>query len=170
VVSPQCPLILCLLLAGCTKIPDSYAPPVQRQTPDEFANGLTYYIHMNMPEAPNHIVSGVVPELEGNAIRWTLEKPTFRFRLPRTTGLKLQVDLTVPEELLRDKGSVVRIKFLVEDHLLDEQKYDKPGPALFEKPVPADWLTTDRPVVVRMEIDKLWKERGFILTKLGFVE
>ena len=167
--------VLALTLAGCTKIPDSYAPPVQRQTPDEFAAGLTHYISMNMPQAPDHIVTGVVPELQSNLYRWTLKNPTFRFRIPRTTGLRLQVDLTIPDETYRAKGPIT-IQFFVEDHLLDQRQYDKAGGAPFEKPVPAEWLTTDRPVVVRMEIDKIWKspvdgaERGFIITKLGFIE
>jgi len=54
--------------------------------------------------------------------------------------------------------------------------WPKPGQRTWEQPVPAEWLTTDSPVLVRMEIDKLWTSpsdgalRGFILTRIGFVQ
>lgn len=168
-------LTLALLLAGCVKIPDSYAPPIQRRTPEEITQSLTRHIHMNAPNAMDHIVGGVVPELQSNLFRWALQRPVFRFRVPRTDNLKLQVDLAINEHTFKDTGPVT-IRFFVEDHLLAERKYDKPVGDVFEQPVPPAWLTTDRPVVVRLEIDKLWKspadgaERGFILTKIGFVD
>ena len=170
-----CSCVLILALAGCTRIPDSYAPPIQRKSAEEVTNGLSYYIQMDMPNATDHLVSDVLPELEGGHWRWALKNPVLRFRIPRTNGLKLRVDWSVVEDTFKDTGPVT-VKFFVEDHLLGEQRADKPENFVFEKPVPEAWLTTDRPVLVKMELDKLWTsptdgaKRGFILTKLGFVE
>ena len=170
-----CSSVLLLALAGCARIPDSYAPPIQRQSPEDVANGLSYYIQMDMPEAPAHLVSDVLPALEGGHWRWAMQHPVLRFRIPRTNGLKLRVDWTESEDTFKGTGPVT-VKFFVEDHLLGEQRADKPENYVFEKPVPEAWLTTDRPVLVRMELDKLWTspadgaKRGFILSKLGFVE
>jgi hypothetical protein len=168
-------LLLVLGLAGCTRIPDSYAPPIQRRTPEEISTSLTRFVAMNAPNAADHIVSGVVPELLGNAYRWTLQRPVFRFRVPRTQGMKLQVDLTISDDTFRDTGPVT-IRFYVDDHLLGEEKYEKSGGYVYQQPVAQEWLTTERPVVVRMEVDKLGKspagvvERGFILSRLGFID
>jgi hypothetical protein len=170
-----CSLLLAAGLAGCVRIPDSYAPPIQRQTPEEITASLTRHVYMNAPNAWNHVINDVLQPLEGNSFRWAMKHPTLRFRLPRTNALKLDVGLAFSEHTLRDTGPVT-IQFYVEDHLLGEGTYGKEGDAVFLKPVPAEWLTTDRPVIVRMELDKLWKspsdgaERGFILTRIGFVD
>ncbi|MCC7154837.1 MAG: hypothetical protein IT161_09710 [Bryobacterales bacterium] len=171
-------LLVCLplLLAGCTKIETVYAPPIQRVPANEWAKGrLKPFITMDSPDAMDHVVEQVVPALESGLWRWTLQKPTFQFMLPETKGMKLRVDLTVPELTLKQTGPVT-IQFFVQGRLLDRLTIDKPGDHRFLKPVPEDWLGTEMPVVVRLEIDKMWKspvdgiERGFIVTRLGFAQ
>lgn len=169
-------MCLPLLLTGCTKIETVYAPPIQRVPANEWAKGrLKPFITMDSPDAMDHVVEQVVPALESGLWRWTLQKPTFQFMLPETKGMKLRVDLTVPELTLKQTGPVT-IQFFVQGHLLDRLTIDKPGDHRFLKPVPEDWLGTEMPVVVRLEIDKMWKspvdgiERGFIVTRLGFVQ
>lgn len=164
-----------LALSSCARIPDSYAPPIQRKTPEEAAAGLKYYIHMNMPDAPDHFIEDVLPTVEAGGWRWTYQHPTLRFRVPAAKGLKLQVHLTVAEITFQQTGPVT-ISFFVNGHLLGTERYGSHGEQLFEKPVPPDWLTPDSPVTVRMDIDKMWvspndgARRGFILTRLGFVQ
>jgi hypothetical protein len=169
-------MALALLLGGCTRIETRYAPPIQRIPASEWAGArLKHYVSMDHPNAMDYVLEQVVPALESGGWRWTLQKPAFQFLLPTTESLKLRVDLTVPEITLQQTGPVT-ISFLVEDRLLDKATYAQPGNQRFLKPVPEDWLTTDRPVLVRLEIDKMWKspadgiERGFIISGLGFVE
>jgi hypothetical protein len=167
-------LVGSILLTACSRNPDSYAPPTQRKPFELKSEGkLQYYITMGMPEAPLHFVDGWVPQLEQNAWRWVLQKSSTRFQLPTTRGLKLFVDLTIPDLILQQTGPV-NISYFVSGHLLDKVRYDKAGQSNFTKAVPEEWLTTKEPVVVRLEIDKLWKspidglERGFIVSRIGF--
>lgn len=162
-----------LLLTACAKIPDSYAPPEQRKPFGVTSGRLKHYITMNMPEASYHLAEGWVPPLEQSSWRWTLQKPAVRFELPEKRGMKLFVEITLPELTFQQTGPVT-ISYFVGDHLLEKVKYDKPGQSELLKPVPEEWLSTVNPVIVRMEIDKMWKsptdgvERGFIVSRIGF--
>lgn len=167
---------LCLLaLAGCTKIPDTYAPPIQRKTPEEASLGLKHFVAMSAPDASDYVVADVLPAVEAGGWRWTMQKPALRFRVPTTQNLRLMAEFTVPEITFQQTGPV-SISFYVNDHLLETKRYDKFGGETFEKAVPADWISTEAPVIVRMEIDKMWVaptdgvRRGFILNRIGFVQ
>lgn len=167
---------LALMLAGCAKIPDSYAPPIQRVAAADWARTrLKNYISMDSPDAMDYVVDGVVPALQGGTWRWTLQKPTFQFMLPTTEGIKLRVDLTVAGITFQQTGPV-NISFFINDRLLEKVRYDSEGEKNFLKPVPPEWLYTQRSVVVRMEIDKMWVspddgiQRGFIISRIGFVQ
>lgn len=163
-------------LAGCVKYPEPYRPPVQRQSeaiaPEK---GLKHYVTMSMPEAPDYLVSDVLPQLMDGTWRWSLKKPTFRFQLPMTKALRLRADIATAGITMQQTGPV-KIQVFVEDHLLDTLEFEKADSRTYEKEVPAEWLTTDRPVYVRLEIDKLWKAegdgavRGFIINGIGFVQ
>lgn len=139
------------------------------------ANRLTHFIALNAPEAPEHFVSGIRPELNDGSWRWALKSATLQFQLPDTRGVKLRIDLTVPEVTFQQTGPV-KIAVFVDGHELDTIDFPQPGPKLWEKPVPKEWLSTTHPVLVRLEIDKIYKsptdgaERGYILSKIGFVQ
>jgi len=174
---PRVLLLLAVLVpAACVKYPEPFRPPIQRR-PAEITSStrLQHFIAMNDPRAPEHFISGMVPGLNDGTWRWTLKSPTFQFQLPTTQGLRLKANLAVPEITFKDTGPV-KITVHIGSHLLDTIDFPKHEQRQWEKEVPADWLTTDRPVLVRMEIDKLWKsdadgaERGFILNSLGFVQ
>lgn len=169
-------LLLPLLLAGCLKYPEPYRPPVQRK-PLEI-NGdhaLTHFFFMNAPDAEDHFLSGILPELHDGAWRWVMKKATFQFGLFTTNALRLKADLAVPDFILKQTGPV-KISVSVEGHPLDTSEFSTAGSQVFEKPVPAEWLTTTRPVQVSLEADKLWtspadgSQRGFIVTSIGFVQ
>lgn len=169
-------MLAALLLAGCVKYPEPYRPPVQRRPMEVTAQGkLTYFIHMNAPDAPRHLVTDVLAELNDGSWRWTLKRPTVQFQLPSTESLRLRADLTIADVTYEQTGPV-KITVHVGGHLLDVIDCAKPGQRVWEKAVPAEWLTAGSPVLVRMEIDKLWTspsdgvQRGFILTSLGFVQ
>lgn len=170
----RAPLFLVLLFAGCTRIPEVYAPPMQRVI-EEKPRTLQHFVQMGSPEVMSYALADVVPTVEDGGWRWTLQKPKFRFQLPGTQGLQLRIDYVVPDLILKQTGPL-RIAVYVEDHLLDTVLADKDGDHQFLKPVPPDWLTTDRPVIVRLELDKIWVSptdqvrRGIILRRIGFVE
>ena len=119
-------------------------------------------------------VEGVLG-LNDGTWRWCLKRAVFQFELPDTRHKKLMVDLTVPELTFRQTGPV-KITVRVGSHVLDTLEFDKHGQRSFEKEVPAEWLVPEAPLMVSLEVDKLWRspddgaERGFILTRLGFVE
>ncbi len=136
---------------------------------------LRHYVQMSQRDALDHCTGDVISDLHDGTWRWTLQRPSLRFRLPKTQDLKFRVQLTVPEVTFEQTGPV-KISIAIEDHPLETLSIEKPGETIFEKPVPPEWLTTKRPVQVQFEIDKLWVspgdgvKRGFILTGAGFVE
>jgi hypothetical protein len=169
-------LLFALASAACVKYPEPFRPPIQRR-PAEIteATRLKHFIAMNDPQAPEHFISGMIPGLNDGTWRWTDKSPTFQFQLPTTKALRLKANIAIPEITFKDTGPV-KITVHIGSHLLDTIDFPKHEQRFWEKDVPADWLTTDRPVLVRMEIDKLWKspadgaQRGFILTSLGFIQ
>jgi hypothetical protein len=170
-------LLAALPFASCVRQPEYFAPPQQRQ-PFEVdpQPKLRHFLAMSMPEADLYFVSGILPTLEGGMWRWTEPACALRFQLPTTEGLKLFLDLTVPQETLSQAGGPARVKVWVQDRLLDTIEFAKADTRQWEKPVPAEWLGTSAPVIVRFEIDKAWtnpqdgSKRGFILSKAGFVQ
>lgn len=169
-------LSLPLLLAGCVKYPEPYRPPVQRK-PMEIGGDvkLSHFIGMSMPTAADHFISGIVPDLHDGSWRWVTKTPTFQFQVPTTKSLRLKADLTVPDVTFEQTGPV-KITIAINARLLDTLDFPKPGQRIFEKAVPEEWLSADRPNLVRLEIDKLWTspadgvQRGFIITSIGFVQ
>lgn len=163
-------------LTGCGRPAEYYVPPEQRN-PYELSRRtqLSHFIAMNAPDAPEHFVTDVLPELNDGTWRWVLKKPTFQLRPPANQGLKLRVDLTVPDITFAQTGPV-RITVTLGSHLLDTIVFDKSEQRIWEKAVPSEWLRPGEPVLVALEIDKMWKaeadgvERGFIITKIGFVQ
>lgn len=171
----RCWLLCSVALAGCVRYPEPYRPPMQRR-PVEIGGHekLSHFIAMNAPEAERHIVAGVLGVNDG-AWRWCLRRAVFQFVLPDNKHKRLLAELTVPEITFRQTGPV-KITIRVGNHILDTLDFPKDEQRTFEKPVPPEWLTPAAPILVSLEIDKLWRspgdgaERGFILTRLGFVE
>jgi hypothetical protein len=169
-------LLSTFALACCVRYPDPYPPPIQQHsTVPEKPDHLKHHISMNDPAAPAQFVSDVVPELKDDAWRWTMQRPTFRFELPTTAGLSFEMDYTVPDVTFKKTGPV-NITVWIEGHKLAVIYVPKDQKTVWRKPVPAAWLTTKRPVTVKLEIDKMWvadhheMERGFIISSIGFVQ
>lgn len=163
-----------LSLAACSRYPEPFHPPVQRQPLDVDApDRLKHYIAMSEPTAMRHVVSGILPELHDGSWRWTLQRAAFRFSVPTTEGLSLQADLTVPDVSFKQTGPV-NITVWVESNKLDVIHFDKDAKILWRKPVPAAWLSADRPVQVTLDIDKMMRSGdqawGFIVTSIGFIQ
>lgn len=165
-----------LLLTGCVKQPDIFAPPEQRRPLiiDEDTK-LSNYVAMNASNASDHFVQDILPELNDGKWRWTLKRPALQFKVPTTKGLRFRATLSVPEITFQQTGPV-EIAIYIGPHQLDTLKVAKTGEIEFEKDVPEEWLATEAPVIARFEIDKLWVsptdgvQRGFILLGAGFVQ
>jgi len=167
---------LSLLLAGCTDIPDTYAPPVQRRplTAPE-PSPLTHFIAMKDAAAEAHFLSGVSRHLEGGAWRWLEPRAELMFRLESVAHLRFVMEFAIPEITFAQRGPAV-ISISVNGHLLERVRYGKGGEYRFEKAVPAAWLRTHLNNYVTLEIDKPWvapqdgARLGFILKSAGFLE
>jgi len=168
-------LLVVLPLAGCTILPDTYPPPLQRPSYGPDLNPVGHFVSMNGPNADAHILRDVSPGLEAEAWRWTQKRPELQFYLEFTENLRLVMDFAIPDVTFPQRGPVT-ISFFVNGHLLDKVRYDKGGEMHFERPVPAAWLRTNTATVVAAEIDKVWiaaadgARLGFILSRAGFVE
>lgn len=162
-------------LASCVRYPEPYRPPMQRR-PVEIGGQekLSHFIAMNAPEAERHIVEGVLGVNDGTW-RWCLRRAVFQFELPDNKHKRLLAELTVPELTFKQTGPV-KITIRVGSNILDTLDFSKDEQRTFEKAVPPEWLPAGAPILVSLEIDKLWRspsdaaERGFILTRLGFIE
>lgn len=164
-----------LWLFGCARIPDIYAPPIEREPltgPEKFALGPL--VRMSDSNADAHIVRDISRTVEGGGWRWAHQRPELRFRLQTTENLKFVMDFGVPETTYRDTGPI-KVSVFVNGQLLDVIPVDKPGDRHFEKPVPGSWLRTDGDTKVAAEVDKPWvapadgAKLGFTLSRAGFV-
>jgi hypothetical protein len=168
-------LSLCLL-AGCSDIPDSYAPPIQRKplTGAE-PSPIGTFVNLGEPSADAYVVHDVTGYVEGSSWRWTRKRPELRFFLDSTEHLKFKVDLSIADATLKDTGPVT-ISVFINGHLLDKVKYAAAGRKQYEKPVPAAFLLPKSVNFAALEIDKVWISKtdgavlGFILTSAGFTE
>jgi hypothetical protein len=168
-------LAVWVLEAACVRYPEPYRPPMQRKPVEIARTGkLSHFIAMNSPDAARHILDGVL-DLNDGTWRWCMKQAVFQFELPTTSHKRLLAEITVPELTFSQTGPV-KITVRVGTHVLERLEFAKHEQRYFEKPVPAEWLTPDTPLLVSLEIDKVWRspddgvERGFILTRIGFIE
>jgi hypothetical protein len=177
---PRCRLAclpaLAFCLAGCARIPSTYAPPMERRPVTGFGNNsLGGVIGMAAPGAPAHIVNGVSPVVESGSWRWVRKRAELRFAVGRVNGVRAVMDFAIADGTFRTTGPVT-FAFFVNGRLLDTVRYDHPGNHHWEKPVPPEWLRTDGMTILAAEIDKVYKspedgvEMGFILSRAGFQE
>ena len=167
--------VLALLVCGCSKIPDRYAPPIDRKPITEaWGDPLKQIADMNTPQADSYIVRDISPAIPKTPWRWTYKRPELRFILYNGVGRKFIMDLAVPEVTFKETGPVT-ISVFINDHPLDQARYDTPGQKHMEKPVPPEWLKGVMIVNVAAEIDKVWTQPqpgspklGFILFRAGF--
>ncbi|MGC4052057.1 MAG: hypothetical protein QM757_22190 [Paludibaculum sp.] len=124
-------LLLPMLFAGCVKYPEPYRPPVQRK-PMEVGGDikLSHFIGMSMPNAADHFIEGVVPDLHDGAWRWVTKSPAFQFQVPTTKSLRLKADLTVPDVTFEQTGPV-KITVAVGSHLLGHTGFPETRTAHF---------------------------------------
>ena len=167
-------LPLCLL-SGCSNIPDSYAPPIQRKPLTGVEpSPIGTFVNLGEPNADAYIVRDITGYAE-SSWRWTRKRPELRFFLDSTDHLKFKADFSLADVTFKETGPVT-ISIFINGHRLDSLKYGSAGRKEFEKPVPAAFLVPKSVNLAALEIDKVWVSKtdgavlGFILTSAGFTE
>lgn len=166
---------ICLVLCGCSNLPEPYAPPTQRpffEAPPEPARIL----NMADADAESHFVQDISAELQGNTWRWTGKRPTIRLHLRLNQKLTYAIDFAIADSTFQQTGPVT-VSLFVNDHLLDRVRCTSPGRQRIQKPIPTQWLGVDEDVTLAADVDKLWSSPqtdsqplGIILVSLGLVE
>lgn len=154
-----------MALWGCARYPAPGPPP--EQYPAEPAR---HYAFLGREQAGRFVVSGVEPETHEGEWRWTGRRAALRFRLDETEGLQFRVEMKIPPELAA--AGARRMAVRIGPHELGAIPLTGAGYMVWEKPVPAEWLSRDRDVEASLEADRAWKqgaeERGVMLMSAGF--
>jgi hypothetical protein len=159
-------------LAGCQKMPETYAPPEQRQPIENFRPyRISRVVDMADGDADSHIVSDIATG-GGGPWRWTGSNPTVKLLARTAENLYYVIDLSIADTTLKTTGPVT-ITFNVGGRNLDSARYESPGTFHFEKAVPEGWVEAGKEVNVGATIDKVWTspqdgaKLGFILIRMG---
>lgn len=166
--------VLLVSAAGCVRMPESYAPPVQRKPAlnDDAPKTARRLLRMIEPETDAYIVQDI-PKNEKGPWRWAGPQPTVRIYVTSTADTKVFVEYSVAEATFKDTGPV-QFQFLVNGQLLGEVRHEKPGAFTFEKLVPPAMLKQNSENDIAVAVDKPWTapgdgaRLGFILTSIGF--
>ncbi len=128
---------------------------------------------MNEPGAEAHLLNDI-RGLEAGSFRWTRQQPTLQFQVTSTRNQRLKFDFALNSNVLAKTGPIT-VSYFVNGNLLERVTYTKDGEQHYEKRVPARFLSTDSPVIVSAELDKVMEtpdggKLGLVLTGAGFVE
>ena len=121
-----------------------------------------------------YIVRDISNTTEGRW-RWAYNHPEMRFYVTKTAGVKLAVDLSIPQATFKDTGPV-NITLSVNGHPVEKLHFDKPGDRHADTAVPAEFLKAREDNLLAMEADKKWvsKQDGailsFLIIRAGFTE
>ena len=160
---------------SCGRLPETFAPPPQRAAliiPP--ANGLGYSLSMDDPQADRYLVQGFQDHGPGTW-RWAYSHPVLRFCVPAVPRLKFTMDFAIPERTFRDTGPVT-LTIRINGTLLDQPRFDTPGPLYYSRAVPAGLLHPNAENRVSIDPDPVWVSKadggrlGFILSRAGFSE
>jgi hypothetical protein len=165
----RCLLTTALLLCSCDRVPDFYPTPAQRPAFDD-PHRWERIVHMTDADAQEHFVADVFDPLAANW-RWTGRRPLIRLKAPAQASLRYHIQFAITPQTFQTTGPVV-LTFLVNGRSLDRAPYAAAGEYIFEKDIPADWITGGE-TILGAEIDKLFLEKdsgktyGFLLISLG---
>jgi hypothetical protein len=158
---------LALFLFGCGRLPESYAPPVQRT-----ALAAAPFVVMSDPHASEYIEQGFRDNSEG-PWRWAREHPVLRFRLPRLATATFHMTLTRPGAPFPLDGPMT-LTLSCNGHVFDQARFDKPGEFQYEHAVPVEFLKPGDVNLIAIDPDKTVARPGeklsFVLIRAGFTE
>jgi hypothetical protein len=156
-------------------MPETYAPPEQRQPFENFRPyRVSRVVDMSDGDADAHIVRDI-PKQQTGQWRWTGQNPTVTVTLRAAENLNFTADFSVADVTFKSTGPIA-ITFLVNGKPLASVLYSAPGTYHFEKPVPAGWVEANKETTVGASVDKVWTspndgaKLGFILTRMGLTQ
>jgi hypothetical protein len=156
-----------LLLSGCGRLPETFAPPVQRT-----ALAAAPFVVMSDPHADDYIEQGFRDKSEG-PWRWAREHPVLRFRLPRLATATFHMRLTRPGAPF-PLDAPMTLTFSCNGHVFDRARFEKPGEFQYEHAVPVEFLKPDVVNLIAIDPDKTVARPGeklsFVVIRAGFTE
>jgi hypothetical protein len=135
---------------------------------------LKHFVAMNDPDAPAHFLHDILDPVQAGTWRWTGQKPTLRFVLPRQPlKLKFVMEFGLPPAVLKQTGPLT-VTYFLNTHRIGQVTYTEPGLQSFEKPVDPTWLD-DEDNIVTAELSNVFvgtdgARLGLALTRAGFRE
>jgi hypothetical protein len=146
-------------------MPDQRILPVATDPPP-----IGSFVDFGKEDGVDYVVRDI--DMGGDA-RWTRDHPQLKFRLEPKSGLRLVMDFIVVQETFLATGPVT-VQVNVNDHPLESIRCTHAGDYRFEKPVPAEWVTSGGPTYVTAEAAPLWiapsdgVHLGYLLLRAGF--
>jgi hypothetical protein len=163
------------IFAGCTRLPESFPPPVQRAALFVPAAGaLGHFFSMADRNADAYLVRDIADGGPGTW-RWAYAHPVMRFALPTVERVNFAMDFTIPERTMRETGPVT-LTIRINGELLDRARFDHPGQLHYAHAVPQALLRLNGINLVAIDPDPVWESKadgaklGFILSRAGFTE
>jgi len=162
-----------LLFSGCSRLPESFAPPPQQASFEPAATGLSYFVAMNDPRASDYLVQGFRDHSDGTW-RWAYDHPVLRFRLPPVDSVNFTMVLVLPDQTFPLTGPQT-LAIAVNGHPLDRARFETAGEHQYTHPVPAEFLKPGSVNLVALEPEKvatphLGERLSFVLVRAGFTE
>lgn len=169
-----CCALAILVSPACTPSPRWVALPAQWPS---FDNAETKpfgaFIEMSDPHSVAYLSRDIAGGIDQGTLRWAFRNPELRFWLEETGAQVFVVDFLIHSLTLRSTGPVT-INVWIDAQALGRIRCEHEGDYHFERPVPAAWLRTDRPILVALTPDRVWvsPEDGaalsFLLRRAGF--
>ena len=131
------------------------------------------FVEMGDPHATTYFSRDIAGGINQGSLRWAFRNPELRFWLEETGAQVFVLDFLIHSVTLRSTGPVT-IEVSINGQALGRIRCEHDGEYHFERPVPASWLRTDRPVLVALTPDRVWvspEKRGvlsFLLRRAGF--
>jgi len=156
-------------IAGCTRIPDLFPMPAQKQPPAG-PDPNYFFIRFTDRDAGDYIVRDIQT---GDNQVWTFDHPELKFPLEPRPGLYFRMIFWIHFRTLHDTGPVTLV-VKVNGHELGRVRCEHDGKYVFDQPVPMDWLRSGEPVRVLAEASPLWTSPdggahlGYLMEEAGF--
>ncbi len=131
------------------------------------------FVRMSDPHARAYISRDIELAVSTHELRWAFRNPQLRFWLDETSAQVFRFDFRVHSATLASTGPVT-ITVSINGRKLDQIRCANEGDYHFERPVPAAWLSTDRPMLVDLTPDRVWVSPSdggvlsFLIRQAGF--
>jgi hypothetical protein len=166
-----------LLACSCSRVPESYPPPVQVIWPSGAEPAVTIpagrlTIAMSDPDADAHILRDVYPALTGAEWRFTGPHPAFRVEIHDRHDLDFYIRFFVRDDFLLARGSM-EFSGNINGHFFRSYRFSSPGDIEYRRPIPDDWIAATGPIDISIDVTPPGRfpdgtVYGLFLNSIGF--